>query len=187
MAREPSRRAFLQHAIYSSFGTYLVFSSAGCRRRPKRAPTAQSAAVRRFFTETELATISSVCERLLPRDEDPGAIDLGVPDYIDRALCSEVFQIWQPGIRSWLQQLDSAAARRFEKTFRDASEAEQIALLSSAQTGPPPQREMFQHLLMLTLEGAFGDPSHGGNRDGMGWKMIGFRPDSPMTDRVMKP
>ena len=34
-------------------------------------------------------------------------------------------------------------------------------------------------LTSLTLEGFLGDPIYGGNRDGVGWKMIGFTPQQP--------
>ncbi|HEY1099925.1 MAG TPA: hypothetical protein VGF99_13405, partial [Myxococcota bacterium] len=33
-------------------------------------------------------------------------------------------------------------------------------------------------VLALTLEGFLGDPRHGGNHDGVGWRFVGYAPDS---------
>ena len=37
-----------------------------------------------------------------------------------------------------------------------------------------PAREFFAHLWEATVEGFFGDPVYGGNRDMIAWRMIGF-------------
>lgn len=39
---------------------------------------------------------------------------------------------------------------------------------------PADQRALFELLLQNTMEGFFADPIYGGNRDMVGWKMIGF-------------
>jgi hypothetical protein len=39
-----------------------------------------------FFSDEEYAVIEAVCERLIPEDEDPGATEAGVADYIDGIL-----------------------------------------------------------------------------------------------------
>ena len=40
--------------------------------------------------------------------------------------------------------------------------------------GGVPSDVFFEALLAATLEGFFGDPVHGGNRDMAGWKLVGF-------------
>src|SRR5438128_12031762 len=40
----------------------------------------------RFFTGTERATLTALCDRILPPDRDPGAAMLGAPGYIERLL-----------------------------------------------------------------------------------------------------
>ena len=40
----------------------------------------------RSLTNEEYDAVAAAVERICPRDEEPGAIDLGVPEYIDRAL-----------------------------------------------------------------------------------------------------
>src|SRR5438552_1519976 len=82
----------------------------GCRRRPPgEAPDPVRLA---FFTRAELATVSAACERILPRDEDPGAIDLGVPLYLDRALADDGRLHGRDGFRAGLRALDEEAGKR---------------------------------------------------------------------------
>src|SRR5919197_5707649 len=40
----------------------------------------------RFFTGGERATLTALCDRILPPDRDAGAATLGAPDYIERFL-----------------------------------------------------------------------------------------------------
>ena len=45
-----------------------------------------TAAVPLFFSEDEYAVVAAACARLIPTDEDPGATEAGVVDYIDGLL-----------------------------------------------------------------------------------------------------
>ena len=49
------------------------------------------------------------------------------------------------------------------------------------RVGRRSSRRFFTLLLTFTLEGFFSDPVYGGNRDGVGWRFIGFsiRPPRP--------
>lgn len=68
---ELSRRAFLQSVAASAAIAALPVA---CRPRPS------------FFTTPELATLTALCDRILPPDADPGAALLGAPAYIERLL-----------------------------------------------------------------------------------------------------
>ena len=53
-----------------------------------------------WLTDDEYRTLVAVCERLIPRDESPGATDAGVADYIDGFLGAFTFdppRIWAGG------------------------------------------------------------------------------------------
>lgn len=43
-----------------------------------------------------------------------------------------------------------------------------------ADFGAVPSAVFFETLLANTVEGFFSDPIHGGNRDMIGWKLVGF-------------
>jgi len=53
-----------------------------------------------FFTDDEYRVIEAVCARLIPTDQDPGATEAGVADYIDTFLGAFSFdppRIWAGG------------------------------------------------------------------------------------------
>jgi hypothetical protein len=49
-----------------------------------------------WLSEEEYRTLAAACERLIPSDETAGAVDAGVPDYIDRMLGA--FEVDPPAI-----------------------------------------------------------------------------------------
>jgi gluconate 2-dehydrogenase gamma chain len=134
------------------------------------------------FTRETFATLSAVCERLLPRDEDPGAIDLGVPSYIDRMLASPDLASVRAMLLRVLPIVDREARKRTAgKPYHEALADEQDAILAAWQHGRDGGQSFFAVILSLTLEGAFGDPRYGGNSGGRGFAMIGFTPDPPLS------
>jgi hypothetical protein len=53
-----------------------------------------------FFTDVEYAIVEAACARLIPTDEDPGATEAGVVDYIDGllgAFATDPPRIWAGG------------------------------------------------------------------------------------------
>jgi gluconate 2-dehydrogenase gamma chain len=170
MSRSLTRRRFLELGASSAAVTALVCG--GCRR--DRAEPPKLAAL----TEAEYAATVAACDRILPRDEDPGASDLGVADYIDRALATDLTR-WRDRFRAGLRALDSAAQRRGGGAFCDASASVRDNILDDWQDGSREQAEFVRMLVNLTLEGAFGDPAYGGNRGSRGWQLIGFAPCEP--------
>src|SRR5580698_8961540 len=53
-----------------------------------------------FFTDDELAVVRAACGRLIPADEDPGAAEAGVAEYVDGLLGAFSFEpplIWAGG------------------------------------------------------------------------------------------
>jgi gluconate 2-dehydrogenase gamma chain len=52
--------------------------------------------------------------------------------------------------------------------------ADQQSLVLHSIAEKAEDRDFFNLLLGDTFEGYYGDPGHGGNRNGASWKMIGF-------------
>ncbi len=194
-----TRREFIVHAALG-FGAYLAIAEAGCKRdepqgtapakgKKKRAeappaapPEARPGKGLLSLTATEYATVSAACERILPRDEDPGATDLGCADYLDRALSlPDVKELWGRPIFGGLPILDRQAHNRHAHSFADCTAEQQDALLTAWQkSSHSGESAFFEVLHTLTLEGAFGDPTYGGNRRGAGFLLVGFVPPPPM-------
>ena len=140
-----------------------------------------------FFTGQEARTISAIAERIIPRDSTgPGAIDAEVIIYIDRALAGYGRHL-QRLYRLGTQAIDRmAAASGTGSCFVDLSVEDQDKLLSSLSDslfakhdGEPNEERMllvqfFGAVRLHTIEGMFCDPMYGGNRDCVGWKLIGF-------------
>ncbi|MHB8419549.1 MAG: gluconate 2-dehydrogenase subunit 3 family protein [Myxococcales bacterium] len=169
--RRVSRREFLGGLAVAGGGLAL----ASCRRPPKVAgPAGQS------LTAEELALCAAACERVLPADQDPGARDLGVVDYIDRRLARPAKRASRQRrkLKKGLAQLESWSDKRNGRSFLALdADAQDDTLASFAAEGGDEGYAFVHQLVLLTMEGAFADPVYGGNRDKAGWKLIGF--DAP--------
>jgi gluconate 2-dehydrogenase gamma chain len=179
--RTINRREFVAEVVWASMGASLVVLG-GCQSRRSSGsgsakPEAPPDAAPRFFTAVELATLGAACERILPRDTEPNALDLGVPNYIDRALSDDLMVNWREPMRTGLADLEAEARHRGGVAFPALGGAEQDDLLLTVQKETRGRTGFFTRLFHLTMEGAFGDPLRGGNRDGAGWKLLGFTPD----------
>ena len=102
--------------------------------------------------------------------------------------------------RDGIARLDEIAESRFGGGFATLSEAEQDEVLVEISGLPRPEpvpigrgrpsgtflqgsfdegMDFFQALVLHTRQGFYGDPAYGGNKDRVGWKVIGFPgPDS---------
>ena len=176
---EISRRDFIEHVGFMS-GTALLY--AACKPSepaPKPKEVVKGGALQsshRSLTNEEFDAVAAAVERIVPRDEDPGARDLGVPDYIDRALSTpQLSHVREEFVRG-TEALMRRAANSHKKPFPQLTPEQQDALLTSFKDSPPGSGEAhyWTVLIGLTMEGCFGDPAHGGNRGGRGWEMIGY-------------
>jgi gluconate 2-dehydrogenase gamma chain len=125
------------------------------------------------------AVLDAVTSRILPSDDGPGAREARVVDFIEAQLATPFLRAIAPAIALTAQLLDREARARHRVGFTTLAGDRQDALLDALAHGrlsAPgfPQRPAFQALHALTLEGFLADPVHGGNRDMIGWKAIGF-------------
>jgi gluconate 2-dehydrogenase gamma chain len=183
-----SRRWFFK--AVSAGGAVAVLPTPGAAQRKTPAAAAYV-----FFNPAEAAFIEAAVARLIPKDESgPGALEAGVPSYIDKQLGGawgageRLYRggPWRPGTASQGYQLPFTPAELFrtairgvEPKFPKMAPQEQDAYLDSLQKGKHelagvPSNVFFESLLDVTIEGFFSDPAYGGNRDMAAWKMIGF-------------
>jgi hypothetical protein len=133
-----------------------------------------------FFSARQGATVEAIAERLFPANElGPGAAAIGVLTYIDRALAGHDAALQETYVRG-LAALDAAAEVAHGGAFAALPAEQQDGLLGEMERGmlpgmtAPSGLEFFEVLLTHTRQGLFGDPVHGGNRDGMGWQLLGY-------------
>jgi gluconate 2-dehydrogenase gamma chain len=133
----------------------------------------------RFFTDAEGELVDAITAQIIPTDADPGAREAQVVNYIDLQL-TRFFRRHQKLYRDGLQAINALAA---PKQFVDLAPEEQIALLQKIEKGDGPSRRLFDMLVQHTMQGFYGDPRHGGNRDRVSWKMLGI-PYPPLRGRA---
>lgn len=123
----------------------------------------------RFLTEDEAKEVEAISARIIPTDETPGAREAGVYWFIDGALVTFAENA-QPMVRGGLAELAVAVSKKHAGKSRlsQLTDAEQDAMLKS-QEGTP----LFGFLRFGTIAGMFALPKYGGNKDYIGWELVG--------------
>jgi gluconate 2-dehydrogenase gamma chain len=132
----------------------------------------------RFFTAAEARTVDAICEQLIPADQDPGAKQAGVVNYIDIQL-TKAFRKYRAAYRKGLAGVDATSRSKFSQRFVDLSPEQQLEVLNAVEEN---SKAFFDLILTHTRQGFYGDPRHGGNRNMASWKMIGL-PFPPVRGR----
>lgn len=158
---------------------------------------------RMFFKRFEdFVVLEQVTERIYPKDDNgPGAIELGVPYFIDKQLAGS----WGKNASDYrqgpfgdsgaevihsrltrgelfingLRKMNKLSQDRFDTTFDDAEEEQQIEILEDFEGDKIDMEAVssasfFELLRMTVLEGAYSDPLYGGNKNMKGWEMKEF-------------
>lgn len=82
----------------------------------------------RFFTDHEMATITLLADIIIPKDEVSGSAgDAKVPGFIDFIVRD--MPEHQTPLRGGLRWLDMQCLKRYEKTFTDCSQKQQIEMV----------------------------------------------------------
>jgi gluconate 2-dehydrogenase gamma chain len=176
---ELSRRLFVQRLTF--FGGGAVLLGGACKKDEAPVDAGHRAEAltssHRSFTDVEWATLGALVERVLPKDEDPGALDANVPEYIDRILQTPQLEQMRANFVPGVAAIERRAQRMFKVGFAAATPAQQDELITIFKNSPEKSGEArwYELLVVLVLEGFLGDPSYGGNKDEAGWKLVGFK------------
>ncbi len=134
----------------------------------------------RYLKVDEARTLAAICDQIVPADQDPGAAWAGVVNYIDRQLCG-CFRHLQNTYRQGIAGVNESSRTLYGVSFVDLVSTRQIELLVLLEKGRAPGEtwkrvpspQFFGLLVDHTMQGFYGDPRHGGNREGISWKMLG--------------
>ncbi len=166
----PVKRDLMRRRRFVGAGAAAaVGAAAGCGR--PRSPW-------RFLTVQEAFTLEAICQQLIPADQDPGAREAGVVTFIDRQL-SRSYRRFQNAYRRGLARVDELGKSLGDAQFAALDAARQAAVMAEFETR---ERAFFDMVLAHTMQGFYGDPRHGGNRDWVSWRMLGVTP-SPVRGR----
>jgi gluconate 2-dehydrogenase gamma chain len=130
----------------------------------------------KFFTEHELATITILGDIIIPKDARSGsASDAKVPEFIEFIV--KDMPSHQVPMRGGLRWLDLQCLNHYNKTFADASHAQQIEMVTEIAYPKKAKPEMLQGVAFfnrmrdLTATGFFTSK--------MGIEDVGFAGNSP--------
>ena len=156
-----------------------------------------------YLTQPEIRFLDAAVARLIPADDlGPGAKEAGVTYYIDQQLASVWGSHgrnyrggpWPEGTpqqgfqsrltpreiyRAAIREVNVHCLKQYQKAFEFLAPQQQDEVLKGLESGGVGlvslSAKLFFGLLMRnTMEGFFADPIYGGNRDKVGWKLVGF-------------
>lgn len=123
-----NRRQVLQRVAYLMGGAIsapaVLGVLNGCSPKP---PEASWQPV--FLTKEQGALVGTIAEIIIPRTDTPGAIDVGVPAFIDTMLKDVYTQEDRDRYVEGLQAFDGAARAAYGKAFIDTNESQQAELV----------------------------------------------------------
>lgn len=166
---DSSRRDFLQHtaAIAGSSWARLILpgvaglSQAACSARDQQLPFS-------ILSADEGAEFEAVAARIIPTTDTPGAREAGVIYFFDQTFGTFNASSLEFA-RGGLAQFQAAIGGR--RKFSGLTEDQQDAHLALQQETP-----FFGLVRFMTLCGFFGMSKYGGNKDGIGWQLLGMDP-----------
>jgi gluconate 2-dehydrogenase gamma chain len=130
------------------------------------------------LSDPQLRLLAAFVDRLIPKDElGPSASECDVPIYISRAL-GDYLAGEKPAFIEGLEATDAFARRSQDRAFIELTPDKQDAVLTAMESGNVEgfanARVFFNRARRLALEGMFGDPYYGGNKNFAGWDLIKY-------------
>jgi gluconate 2-dehydrogenase gamma chain len=166
-----TRRDFLRASTSTFGGAWMaarwpaLLAAAGVARDALAAGASFS-----HLTPEEARDLEAIAAQIIPSDDSPGAREAGVIHFIDAALGSFAARRAE-SLRAGLAELNARvhAAQPHATHFAALDDDAQIAVLKREES-----TAFFGAVRFLTLAGMFALPGYGGNRDHIGWKLLGF-------------
>jgi gluconate 2-dehydrogenase gamma chain len=173
---EFSRRGFLVQATTGVGAAWLaaawpeVLAAQQHAHHMARAVAAGAPAKLEYFTAAQAAEVEAITAAIIPTTDTPGAREAGVVYFIDHSLHTFAADQQKP----FADALEAVAKKRKElfpdsDSFAALSADQQSEVLKGIESAPA-----FGDLRFATVAGFLSNPEDGGNRDGVGWKVIGF-------------
>lgn len=133
----------------------------------------------RFFSEKETRTIIAFAEQIIPADQDPGATDANVVNFIDKQLIGP-YTRFQEEYRKGILAIENSTQKLYQKAFHELDWLVQTEFMMLMESGKLPeelwtevnQRSFFNLLLDHSMQGFYGSPRHGGNKNYVSYKMM---------------
>jgi len=156
--------AFSAQAIgRTNISAFIAISQSSCSANKNKSPFIN-------ISHYEAQQIKAIAARILPTTDTPGATEAGAVYFFDHAF-GNIFLDAAPYARKLLQKFQKPIPKRYPgaQYFSDLNELDQDKYLKTVETTP-----FFEGARLLTLAGVFGMAKYGGNKNLIGWKLVGL-------------
>ncbi len=134
-----------------------------------------------FLTEDDALLLGSIADQIVPLDEWPGGREAGVVTFIDRQLAGP-YSRFQADYRKGLDAVTGTCIKIHGKRFENLPWEQQLSFLKDMEAGKLAGdawkdgfcSRFFELLRNHSMQGFFGSPRHGGNRNYVSYKMMGL-------------
>jgi gluconate 2-dehydrogenase gamma chain len=166
--KKQSRRRFITLSILGTGGMCLL-------SRCANPPLSRW----RYLTEKESALLDAIVEQMIPTDEWPGGREAGVTNFIDTQLVGP-YSRYQEIYRKGFQAIQETCGTKFGKGFEELSWEDQTLFLKKMEAGKMEgnawekgfDKQFFGLLRNHSMQGFYGSPRHGGNKNNVSYKML---------------
>lgn len=108
-----------------------------------------------FLDREQAGVVEAIADCILPATSTPGALDVGVPGFIDTMLMDVYSPAEQSQFTAGLTALREASQAKYQEEFIACSKEEQTALLSELESATSSQPSFIKMAKELTLLGYF--------------------------------
>jgi len=132
-----------------------------------------------YLSDEQARTMAVICDQIVPAGDFPSAAQAGVLHYIDSQLM-HAYRRHRHAYRHGLEDAETASRKRFGRELASLSPPQQLEMVKEIERQ---NRSFFELVRNHTMEGYYGSPRHGGNRDGVSWRMLGLA-EPPVRGRA---
>lgn len=135
----------------------------------------------RYLNEGEIGLLDAIVEQIIPTDDFPGGKWANVSNFIDKQLNS-YYRKHQMAYRDGLAAFEKTVIQLRGKKFEELTFNDQTAILEKMEKGElsgdywknHSQAGFFDMVRQHSLQGFYGSPAHGGNREYISYRMLGL-------------
>jgi gluconate 2-dehydrogenase gamma chain len=168
---DKARRRFLQSAGAALSGSWVALHWPAIAAAAEHAHASMASggdAKLELLNPEQARDVAAIAAQIVPSGETPGATEAGVVYFIDhvhRGLYAERSRDFLDGLGTFQREFAAGHAGQ----FADLEPGDQLEYLQTIADTP-----FFQDMRFLTVMGLLALPSYGGNRDKLGWQLVGF-------------
>jgi len=165
-----TRREFIKITGIVAAGLSFISGCLPLRRSEKK-----------ILSDDDITLLGAIAEQIVPTDEWPGGRDAGAVNFIEKQLAGP-YRRFQHDYRKGLDAITQTCTDKHGKRFEALSWDEQTSFLQEMESGALNggawkdgfSRHFFELLRSHSLQGYYGSPRHGGNRNYVSYKMMGL-------------